>query len=155
MGGTGVELGRIRGNSMPRESFLKSGNGSSAGPGKDSGWDDVEGSAWTSGITSRLVFIAVSFRWTSTATYCFESCGGLFSHRSTQTDISTKTQRFQTSTTSTQDSGNHPCLQQVHNLTSVSGLVVKSIVAIDGPRVRFAADAFWLLRRPRRQPQRC
>ena len=25
---------------------------------------------------------------------------------------------------------------------SVSGLVVKSIVAIDGPRVRFAADAF-------------
>jgi len=26
--------------------------------------------------------------------------------------------------------------------TSVSGLVVKSIVAIDGPRVRFAADAF-------------
>ena len=24
----------------------------------------------------------------------------------------------------------------------VSGLVVKSIVAIDGPRVRFAADAF-------------
>ena len=28
---------------------------------------------------------------------------------------------------------------------SVSGLVVKSIVAIDGPRVRFAADAFVLL----------
>ena len=26
---------------------------------------------------------------------------------------------------------------------SVSGLVVKSIVAIDGPRVRFAADAFF------------
>ena len=26
-------------------------------------------------------------------------------------------------------------------ITSVSGLVVKSIVAIDGPRVRFAADA--------------
>jgi len=26
--------------------------------------------------------------------------------------------------------------------TSVSGLVVKSIVAIDGPRVRFAADAW-------------
>ena len=30
-------------------------------------------------------------------------------------------------------------------ITSVSGLVVKSIVAIDGPRVRFAADAFLLL----------
>lgn len=33
--------------------------------------------------------------------------------------------------------------------TSISGLVVKSIVAIDGPRVRFAADAFlpiWRLR---------
>ena len=29
--------------------------------------------------------------------------------------------------------------------TSVSGLVVKSIVAIDGPRVRFAADASLLL----------
>ena len=31
-----------------------------------------------------------------------------------------------------------------HLLHSVSGLVVKSIVAIDGPRVRFAADAFLL-----------
>jgi len=31
-----------------------------------------------------------------------------------------------------------------HQFTSVSGLVVKSIVAIDGPRVRFAADALFL-----------
>ena len=30
-------------------------------------------------------------------------------------------------------------------IQSVSGLVVKSIVAIDGPRVRFAADALFLL----------
>ena len=28
-------------------------------------------------------------------------------------------------------------------IPSVSGLVVKSIVAIDGPRVRFAADAYF------------
>ena len=32
---------------------------------------------------------------------------------------------------------------QIHN--GVSGLVVKSIVAIDGPRVRFAADALSFL----------
>ena len=31
---------------------------------------------------------------------------------------------------------------------SVSGLVVKSIVAIDGPRVRFAADASGFAPRP-------
>jgi len=29
----------------------------------------------------------------------------------------------------------------INNKYGVSGLVVKSIVAIDGPRVRFAADA--------------
>ncbi len=34
-----------------------------------------------------------------------------------------------------------PILHLTRN--SVSGLVVKSIVAIDGPRVRFAADAFF------------
>ncbi|KAI1748398.1 hypothetical protein F4782DRAFT_361418 [Xylaria castorea] len=32
-----------------------------------------------------------------------------------------------------------------HHLSSISGLVVKSIVAIDGPRVRFTADAFFLV----------
>ncbi|KAI0867688.1 hypothetical protein GGS24DRAFT_263953 [Hypoxylon argillaceum] len=30
-------------------------------------------------------------------------------------------------------------------ICSISGLVVKSIVAIDGPRVRFTADAFFFL----------
>ena len=33
-------------------------------------------------------------------------------------------------------------LSSVLSSSSVSGLVVKSIVAIDGPRVRFAADAW-------------
>ncbi|KAI0403506.1 hypothetical protein F4802DRAFT_291793 [Xylaria palmicola] len=41
----------------------------------------------------------------------------------------------------------HPPLgiprQQPHHLFSISGLVVKSIVAIDGPRVRFTANAFF------------
>ncbi|KAI1737681.1 hypothetical protein F4680DRAFT_427607 [Xylaria scruposa] len=31
-----------------------------------------------------------------------------------------------------------------HHL-SISGLVVKSIVAIDGPRVRFTADAYFII----------
>ena len=37
--------------------------------------------------------------------------------------------------------GSSLCLICQQILSSVSGLVVKSIVAIDGPRVRFAADA--------------
>ena len=37
------------------------------------------------------------------------------------------------------------CPPLVSNTKSASGLVVKSIVAIDGPRVRFAAGAFLFL----------
>ena len=32
-------------------------------------------------------------------------------------------------------------VDRIHNSSSISGLVVKSVVAIDGPRVRFAANA--------------
>ena len=40
-------------------------------------------------------------------------------------------------------------------IQSVSGLVVKSIVAIDGPRVRFAADAFCTFCFPTHQGETC
>ena len=52
--------------------------------------------------------------------------------------------------------GARPHLDPHQLPTSVSGLVVKSIVAIDGPRVRFAADALFLPRAiPGREPHLC